>query len=75
MKIVVATALVIGLAACRSAGTPAAPSPTELGCEIVVTQTADGRAGAAGCAPSVTPRVAGTQQPPKEQKGKGKGGG
>ena len=59
------------LAACRMVGSTATPTP--VGCEIVVTHSADGRSGTVGCAsPSLTPRVAGTQEPPKgKDKGKG----
>lgn len=69
-----AVLLAIALAACRSAGLAPPASPT--GCDIVVTRTADGRAGSAGCAsPSAAPTVAGTQAPPREKddhKGKGR---
>jgi hypothetical protein len=75
MRRALAVVLAVGLAACRGAAAPPLPSPSSLGCEIVVTHSADGRSGTAGCTPSASPspRVAGTQEPPKEQKGKGKG--
>ena len=74
MRRVLLLALAPGLLACRPAGT-AAPAPS-IDCEIVVAHTADGRSGTAGCVtPSPTPRVAGTQEPPKGKEGNGKGKG